>query len=72
MRSRKTKIPVVAYFSMEIAATLSVPTYAGGLGLLAVDPLRAAADLEVSMAGVTLHRLGYFPKEIIHSHLWTQ
>lgn len=51
----------VAYFSMEMALDPSVPTYSGGLGVLAGDTLRAAADLGVSMVGVTLvHRKGYF------------
>lgn len=52
---------LVAYFSMEIALSSELPTYAGGLGVLAGDTLRAAADLDVAMVGVTLlHRRGYF------------
>jgi starch phosphorylase len=51
----------VAFFSMEIALDPSVPTYSGGLGVLAGDMLRSAADLGVPMAGVTLvYRRGYF------------
>jgi glycogen phosphorylase len=51
----------IAYFSMEIALEPSLPTYSGGLGILAGDTLRAAADLSVPMAGVSLvHRHGYF------------
>ena len=47
----------VAYFSMEMALDPSVPTYSGGLGVLAGDTLRAAADLGMSMVGVSLvHR----------------
>ena len=50
----------IAYFSMEIAADATIPTYSGGLGVLAGDTLRAAADLGVAMVGVTLlHRKGY-------------
>jgi len=46
---------------MEIALEGSIPTYSGGLGVLAGDTLRAAADLGVPMVGVTLvHRKGYF------------
>jgi starch phosphorylase len=53
--------PVVAYFSMEIGMDPSIPTYAGGLGVLAGDTIRSAADLEIPMVGVTLlHRQGYF------------
>ncbi len=55
----------VAYFSMEIALDPAMPTYSGGLGVLAGDILRAAADLGLPMTGVTLlHRKGYF-----HQHL---
>jgi len=39
----------VAYFSMEIALEPDIPTYSGGLGVLAGDTLRSAADLSVSM-----------------------
>ena len=45
--------PRIAYFSMEIAVDPRVPTYAGGLGVLAGDMLRSAADLALPMAGVT-------------------
>jgi starch phosphorylase len=51
----------VAYFSMEVGLDSSMPTYSGGLGILAGDTLRAAADLGLPMIGVTLlHRKGYF------------
>ena len=51
----------VAYFSMEIALEAGLPTYSGGLGVLAGDTIRSAADLKVPMAAVTLlHRKGYF------------
>ena len=53
--------PTVAYFSMEIGLDPAVPTYSGGLGVLAGDSLRAAADLKLPMIAVTLvHRRGYF------------
>jgi starch phosphorylase len=46
---------------MEVALESNVPTYSGGLGVLAGDMLRSAADLGVPMVGVTLvHRRGYF------------
>jgi starch phosphorylase len=52
---------VIAYFSMEIAVDPAMPTYSGGLGVLAGDTARAAADLQVPMVAVTLlHRKGYF------------
>lgn len=55
----------VAYFSMEIGLEPTIPTYSGGLGVLAGDTLRAAADLGVPMVGVTLlHRQGYFQQHL--------
>src|SRR5512141_1363504 len=57
--------PRVAYFSMEIALRAEVPTYAGGLGVLAGDTLRSAADLSLPLVGVSLvSRAGYFRQEI--------
>ncbi|HYA27239.1 MAG TPA: alpha-glucan family phosphorylase, partial [Acidobacteriota bacterium] len=51
----------IAYFSMEIGLVTDMPTYSGGLGVLAGDTIRAAADLMVPMVAVTLlHRKGYF------------
>jgi len=51
----------VAYFTMEIGLESSISTYSGGLGILAADTVRAAADLSVPMVVVTLlHRKGYF------------
>lgn len=51
----------VAYFTMEVGLEPSLPTYSGGLGVLAGDTLKAAADLGLPMVGVTLlHRHGYF------------
>lgn len=55
----------IAYFSMEIALESAIPTYAGGLGVLAGDTLRAAADSRISMAGVSLlSRKGYFRQRL--------
>lgn len=51
----------IAYFSMEVGLDSRIPTYSGGLGLLAGDTIRAAADFKVPMVAVTLmHRKGYF------------
>jgi starch phosphorylase len=56
---------VVAYFSMEVGLEPEIPTYSGGLGVLAGDTLRAAADLEIPMVGVSLlHRKGYFRQHL--------
>ncbi len=55
----------IAYFSMEIGLDAEMPTYSGGLGVLAGDTIRAAADLNVPMVAVTLlHRKGYFHQRI--------
>jgi starch phosphorylase len=55
----------VAYFSMEICLEQGIPTYSGGLGVLAGDTLRSAADLHVPMVAVTLlHRKGYFEQHL--------
>lgn len=55
----------VAYFSMEIALSSDIPTYSGGLGVLAGDTIRAAADLKVPMVAVSLlYRAGYFYQKI--------
>src|SRR5690606_23472053 len=51
----------VAYFSMELGLESGIPTYAGGLGVLAGDTLRAAADRSLPLVGVSLlHRKGHF------------
>ncbi|MGB5235570.1 MAG: alpha-glucan family phosphorylase [Candidatus Macondimonas sp.] len=57
--------PRVAYFSMEIALRNEIPTYAGGLGVLAGDTVCAAADLALPLVAVSLvSRAGYFRQEI--------
>jgi starch phosphorylase len=55
----------IAYFSMEIALAKALPTYSGGLGMLAGDSLRSAADTGVSLVAVSLvHRRGYFEQHL--------
>jgi glycogen phosphorylase len=52
-------------FSMEVGIDPGIPTYSGGLGILAGDTLRAAADLGVPMVGMTLlYRKGYFRQHL--------
>ena len=46
--------PVVAYFSLEMMLESDIPTYAGGLGVLAGDILRSCADLKIPAVGVSL------------------
>lgn len=60
-----TKEPQIAYFSMEIGVHNDIPTYSGGLGVLAGDTIRSAADLKLPMVAVTLlYKKGYFTQEI--------
>ncbi len=55
----------IAYFTMEIALDPAIPTYSGGLGVLAGDTIKSAADLGVAMVAVTLlQRRGYFVQSL--------
>src|SRR6202789_264788 len=55
----------IAYFSMEIALAKALPTYSGGLGMLAGDTLRSAADTGVPLVAISLvHRRGYFDQHL--------
>lgn len=55
----------IVYMSMEIGLDAKLPTYSGGLGVLAGDFLKAAADLHVPIVGVTLlYRKGYFTQHL--------
>ena len=51
----------IAYFSMEIALDPVIPAYRGGLGVLAGDTLRSAADMELPIVGF-IERLKGFTK----------
>lgn len=56
----------IAYFSMEIGIDDAMPTYSGGLGILAGDTIMSAADLRVPMVAVSLlHRKGYFYQRLL-------
>jgi starch phosphorylase len=56
---------LVAYFSMEFGVEARLPIYSGGLGVLAGDHLKAAADLGVPLVGVGLfYRGGYFTQTV--------
>ena len=55
----------IAYFSMEIGFSNNIPTYSGGLGILAGDTLKSAADLKIPLVAVTLiSKKGYFRQDI--------
>lgn len=55
----------IAYFSMEIGIRNSIPTYSGGLGILAGDTIKSCADLEIPLIAITmLNEHGYFFQQI--------
>jgi len=57
--------PKIAYFSMEIGIDENIPSYSGGLGVLAGDTIKSCADLNVPIVGVTLlSEKGYFYQKI--------
>jgi starch phosphorylase len=60
----------IAFFSMEFGFGDAIPIYAGGLGLLAGDLLKAASDLGVPVIGVGLmYQEGYF-RQMIDASGW--
>ena len=60
--------PKIAYFSMEIGINECIPTYSGGLGILAGDTIKSCADLNIPLVGVTLlSENGYFYQKIDES-----
>ena len=66
------KKKTIAYFSMEFGIHESVPLFAGGLGVLAGDHLKAASDLTLPLIGVgLLYRYGYFHQFLDHEG-WQQ
>jgi len=65
MEQKTNKRRSVAYFSMEIGIDEKICTYSGGLGVLAGDTIRSAADLKVPMVALTLlYRKGYFQQRL--------
>ncbi len=55
----------IGYFSMEIGIDENIPTYSGGLGILAGDHLKSCADLAIPIVGVTLlYKRGYFVQHL--------
>lgn len=58
--------PNIAYFSMEIGIRSDIPTYSGGLGVLAGDTIRSSADIQVPLVGLTLvSRKGYLRQKLM-------
>jgi len=61
----KNENTTIAYFSAEIGISSSLPTYSGGLGVLAGDHIKASADLGLPMVGISLlYKEGYFKQQI--------
>ena len=55
----------IAYFSMEIGVNSDIPTYSGGLGVLAGDVIRSSADLRLPLVAVTLlSKKGYLKQKL--------
>jgi starch phosphorylase len=55
----------IAYFSMEVGLDPNMPTFSGGLGMLAGDSIRSAADMKLPLVAVSLlHRRGYFVQKL--------
>lgn len=56
----------IAYYSMEIALRDRLPTFSGGLGVLAGDHVRAAADRGLALAAVTLlYNHGFLTQSLV-------
>ena len=68
-----TQSKLVGYFTMEIALENAMPSYSGGLGVLAGDTIRAAADLRFAMVAVSLlYRNGYFTQRLAADGMQTR
>ena len=73
-QTEKTNSPlrVIAYFSPEFGVSAAMPQYAGGLGILAGDHLKAASDLGIPLVGIGLfYRYGYF-RQSLRTDGWQQ
>jgi len=65
--------PKIAYFSAEIGIRSSLPTYSGGLGVLAGDHIKASADIGLPMVGITLmYKEGYFKQHLDKKGIQTE
>jgi len=66
MTDLRRKEQKIAYFSMEIGLMNEIPTYSGGLGVLAGDTIKSSADLKLPLVAVTLlSKKGHFRQEIM-------
>ncbi len=70
VRENTKKKPAIAYFSLEYGIHESIPIFSGGLGVLAGDHLKAAADLDLPLVAVgLLYRQGYF-RQVLDRNGW--
>ena len=60
----------IAYFSMEIGINSAMPTYSGGLGVLAGDVIRSSADLRIPLVALTLVSKKGFLKQKLTPDGW--
>ncbi len=62
----------IAYFSMEFGLHESLPLFAGGLGVLAGDHLKASSNVGLPLVGIGLmYRQGYF-RQFLNHEGWQQ
>ena len=63
----------IAYFSAELGISSRLPTYSGGLGVLAGDHIKASGDIGLNMCAITLlYREGYFKQRIDENGIQTE
>ncbi len=65
LKDIKTNTPRIAYFCMEYGLHKELPIYAGGLGILAGDYLKAAADLNYPLVGLGILWRQNYTKQLI-------
>ena len=66
-------MPVVGYFTAEIGLWSELHTYSGGLGVLAGDHVKSAADAGIPLVGVTLlYHQGYARQHIDNKGIQTE
>ena len=66
-------MPVVGYFTAEIGLWSELHTYSGGLGVLAGDHVKSAADAGIPLVGVTLlYHQGYARQHIDDAGIQTE
>ena len=63
----------IAYFSAEVGISSSLPTYSGGLGVLAGDHIKASGDMGLGMCAITLlYKEGYFKQRVDEEGVQTE